>query len=925
MYLNARSIANKIPDLLCLVQEENPDVICITETWLDNRISTESLRLNGYQVLRVDRAFGANPHGGVLIAAKSKLNPTFIPHNTENEVAFLNIKMNRQILRLVVAYRTTALTQAENQLFIDFIQAKLENLQCCVMVGDFNYPGIDWVNLTTSTGSEQLFLDLVLSNSLHQKILQPTRENNILDLCLCTDEDLVSEVDVRDTFSTSDHCYFVCNINMYPFIERVKTVKNFNRADWDLIRGYLALVDWSDLFYGCDCAEMWTRFRSVIDHAVELFVPTFVLGPHKTSPWYNSFIKRLIRKKRIKYDRYKINRTRRNKRSYNKYCKYVKKETLKAKINYERKLFLNKNKSPKSFYSYVNKATKKNSDSYIPPLVVDGETIIDDRGKADALSAQYKSVFTIDNGVFPACQQRMPTDSLTSINITDEDVLISIRALEPSGAPGEDEIYPVFIKKTSCYLIFPLRKLFQSSLNAGFLPVGWRKGVIVPIYKKNGQPSSPASYRPICLTSVICKLMERIIHRHFLRYLNGNALISDSQHGFLKCRSTTTNLLECLNDWTKYIDERYPVDIIYIDLAKAFDSISHSKMLYKLRKIGIGGQLLEWFENFLCVRSQSVRVGDSMSDSVTVTSGIGQGTILGPLLFIIYMDGSNDAGCSSQLKLYADDAKLYRHVESLDECSILQDDLQKLDVFFGEWQLKVNTNKCEVIHLGFNNNESDYFLNDTSLPVNIECRDLGITISSDNRVRKHCSNIVRNAYFSSKQLKLGFSCTILDFQIYMYKTYVRPLLEYNSQIWSPYLISDINLVEKVQRSFTKRLPGMAALSYLQRLSRLQLESLESRRIFNDLVLFHKIVHGLVDVDVHEFVTFNANNTRGHSLKVNIQYSRINFRKNYFINRTSPIWNGLPRNVVEASSSNLFKTRLRDIDLTVYCRGRAHTA
>ena len=143
-----------------------------------------------------------------------------------------------------------------------------------------------------------------------------------------------------------------------------------------------------------------------------------------------------------------------------------------------------------------------------------------------------------------------------------------------------------------------------------------------------------------------------------------NSLISDNQHGFLENRSTLTNLLECTNDWTKFIKDRAPVDAIYIDLAKAFDSICHSKMMYKLKLIGIGGKLLDWFQSFLCQRSQAVKVGESFSNRIPVTSGVGQGTILGPLIFILYMDEVNDLNLSSKISLYADDAKIYRDVNN---------------------------------------------------------------------------------------------------------------------------------------------------------------------------------------------------------------------------------------------------------------------
>ena len=235
--------------------------------------------------------------------------------------------------------------------------------------------------------------------------------------------------------------------------------------------------------------------------------------------------------------------------------------------------------------------------------------------------------------------------------------------------------------------------------------------------------------------------------------------------------------------------------------------------------------------------------------------------------------------------------------------------------------MKINVEKCEVVHLGYNNLRYDYSLGGATLSAKSECKDLGIVISDDTKMRKHCTVIIRNASFRLKQFRIAFSCTDNDFQLYMYKTYIRPLLEYNSQIWSPHLLSDIDMIENVQRSFTRSLWGMGGKSYLQRLVHLNLQSLEVRRIFNDLVLFHKIVHGNIDLDTNDFVTFKQLNLRGHDYKVHVDTARIDYRKYSFVSRTSKIWNQLPAPTVNVKTSYEFKKKLSEMNLDVHCRGR----
>ena len=195
-----------------------------------------------------------------------------------------------------------------------------------------------------------------------------------------------------------------------------------------------------------------------------------------------------------------------------------------------------------------------------------------------------------------------------------------------------------------------------------------------------------------------------------------------------------------------------------------------------------------------------------------------------------------------------------------------------------KWQLRINPDKCECLHLGHNNPHEVYYLNETAIPCVTQTRDLGVIISCDLKAAIHCKDIIRRANYRLRQFHLAFSCKEQDFQLDIFKTYVRPILEYNTQVWSPHLLSDIDDIERVQRFFTKRIPGMWNIPYLERLHILSLESLETRRIKNDLVLLFKIVNNIVDIESENMFSFNTNNTRGHYEKINIQHSRVNCRK-----------------------------------------------
>ena len=254
----------------------------------------------------------------------------------------------------------------------------------------------------------------------------------------------------------------------------------------------------------------------------------------------------------------------------------------------------------------------------------------------------------------------------------------------------------------------PLKVIFKKSIETGYVPSDWKSGLIVPIYKNNGKPTECSSYRPVCLTSVVCRLLESVILKQLVEYIHMNDLISSDQHGFLAGRSTCTNLISCLNDWTNLCNSCTNFDIIYFDFARAFDTVSHRKLLLKLRKLGIGGSILRWLEVFLTGRVQHVRVGKSLSPPEPVLSGIPQGTILGPLLFLLYIDDLGGVLSESTMKLYAGDSKVYRPSPGVSDCLKLAEDLLRIQEWLDEWQLQLNLSKCTVLNVGHSSIQFPY-------------------------------------------------------------------------------------------------------------------------------------------------------------------------------------------------------------------------
>jgi hypothetical protein len=341
--------------------------------------------------------------------------------------------------------------------------------------------------------------------------------------------------------------------------------------------------------------------------------------------------------------------------------------------------------------------------------------------------------------------------------------------------------------------------------------------------------------------------MEAIIKDQLMSYLRSKGLISKQQHAFVVKHSTVTNLLECTHDWAVAIHGRQPVDAIYIDFSRAFDSVVHSKLIFKLTSYGISGKLLCWIDAFLSCRTQCVVTEHCYSRWLPVVSGVPQGSVLGPILFILFIDDISNICIgrpSVSHKLFADDLKLYSTIQSDYDRAAIQGALDRLQHWCFDWQLNINIDKCHVLHIGRKPTNCTYFINGRQVGATDVVPDLGVYIDPLLKFDEHINKIIGKAYSRVGVLFKGFASRNIAVLKLAYVTYIRPLLEYASNVWSPHLIKHINAIERVQKRFTKRIPLLSRLSYPERLALIDLEPLELRRLKADLVLYYKCLHNL---------------------------------------------------------------------------------
>ena len=446
----------------------------------------------------------------------------------------------------------------------------------------------------------------------------------------------------------------------------------------------------------------------------------------------------------------------------------------------------------------------------------------------------------------------------------------------------------------------------------GQLPEDWKRADITPLHKK-GPKFLRENYRPISLTSIVCKIGEKIVFDSMIKFCREIDLINNNQFGFLKARSTVTQLLSTIDDWAKSRNASVPTDVVFLDLAKAFDSVPHERLLLKLKNSGIDGCLLNWLRHFLIGRKQRVVVRGTCSEWSSVTSGTPQGTILGPLLFLLYINDLSEC-VSSTVKLYADDKKIYRKIlDPIIDCQLLQADLNNLSEWACKWQLRFNAHKCESIHITHSRDKSvtNYTLNKPLKDVD-SFKDLGVVITKDLSWGNHVSMTVNKANKVLGSIKRSVGTANINVFSMLYKSLVRPILECASPVWCPYLAKDIHALESVQRRASRLALNQRKgdMPYEDRCQLLNWPILSNRRTYLSLAECYKLVFGYYHLKFEDYFEFaTAKSTRAsHSYKRFIKPARLNCYKHSFFIGIIKLWNDLPKDIVGSFQS--FKVKLK---------------
>ena len=955
-FFNARSLKNKIVELHALLYKQNAtDILCVCESWLTNSVSNAMLDPQSlYNIYRHDRKGKCG--GGVVVFVTREL-PSFhveFPDDFQNiEFVCFDI-IGICNVRVLTLYRPGKHVDGDHKVMLEICSCIKTNCGInfsTVIFADMNCRSIDWINNISSNFTECMFIECISEQGFQQFIDTPTRGDNILDILLCNDHLLISDVEVVEPFSTSDHASILCLLNTCENFDVKNEVINLNKhdetiynginnnnyvndincelkkcnwykADWKRLENFFSYSDWDVCFpSGLSSDAYWNNFYSIISFAVSNFVkkkePNALSrkNSRKKVIKYPKIITKLQQKKIKLWRKFKANRNKNNKSNYDAIAKCCKDQMQSASRKSEENILASGDLG--IFYKYVN--SKLCCKTGIAPLTsVEGNLVFDDERKANLLNNYFAEVCVTDNNKIPNFTSTVPEDTLSVVNHRESEILKHLLKQKLKMSSGPDNLPPIFYKKLSHSICRPLTRMFNLFSNNGCIPTIWKQATVVPIFKK-GKSSAVENYRPISLTCVACKIFESTLSKALTSFFKMNNVLNVAQHGFLEGHSTCTNIIESLNDWTVNVNNKHYTRVAYIDFARAFDTVCHSKLLFKLRAVGIEGSLLDTIESFLTDRFQKVIVNGKLSDSASMISGVPQGSVLGPLLFLVYInDLANIFPTNITSKFFADDAKIYTEVVTSADIDNLQFSLDEVSAWAERWQLSFSINKCCTIDLKLSK-FNDVFCNNTLEGIELECvqtiKDLGVIVDNSLKFHNHIQQLVADAKKRSYLIYRCFESKNLKSLLLGYKSYILPILNYASPVWSPSTVYEINLIERVQRSYTKKIPVCLKMSYPERLKYLNIPSLELRRLRNDLIFCYKILNNFVSGPPEKYgLSVSTRSSRGHHFKLLKQQSNYDIRKFFFSNRVCNPWNSLPENVVNSNSVLSFKNELRKCNL-----------
>ena len=944
----------KIPILTKDCIDNNPFFLAFTESHLNDSSKEAEYHIPNYTHITCNRK--GRSKGGVIIYLHNHLTYVLLEKAADEMCSLLAVHIREINLVLFLAYRPPPdydgqyhgrlLEGSFNSVIISNISKVLSNLPLplpdIILAGDFNFPKATWRDgsgikaqghSSENTMLNQL-IDLCDDYSFTQKInfgtrTTPSGGSNTLDLLFTNNHLLINRVTKTKT-ALSDHdmitCYTSHDLWLYNIDSEVSEMSvnlsnyNLNKANWPNIKENLNTLNWPELFRNQTAEQQQITFMNTITDIIHANCPRYTMmrGQNKT---------RIPRDRRILFRQRKRKMRLKNKPSTSprtsmrlereiqdieyKLITSFKEERLRS----EQRAVNNIKSNPKYFYSYARR--HQTIKTGIGPLKINDCLLKSPEDISKALLEQYSSVYSIPD---TDAEINDPTEYFNDANVNHATLLDiefnelmienEIKQLKNNSAAGPDHFPVMLLKSCKEELSKPLYLMWRYSLDHGEIASVYKHAVVCPILKPNSQSYLPKSYRPISLTSHLIKIFEKIVASAIVKHLTDNNLLPSNQHGFLKGRSTLSQLLNHVETIIRVLESGRSLDTIYLDFAKAFDKVDHNILCRKMKGFGIGGNVGVWLHSFLTGRTQQVSANGGISQYASVLSGVPQGTVLCPILFTIMISDLDSALTNAFALLFADDSRVSRIITSEDDVQDFQEELSNMVYPWAPTNKAVfNGDKFEHVHFGKHTFHISQFCDPSNNPIaeKSQIKDLGIWISNDLSWNSHIDKMISACKQQTAWILRTFSKRDKITMRTLWISLIRPITDYCSPLWSPNPTSygNIDRLEGVLRSFTKHVEGLENLNYKERLNALNLQSIQRRHERYKIIYIFKMKEGLVpnlpvspenpeDTFALSFKYSNRNGCRCSVPKPILHHNPAVIQRNSsFALTASNLWNCLP--------------------------------
>lgn len=927
--INAQSLVSKFEEIYHFVLKMNPLIVCLTETRLTVEIENFEIDILGYYIVRVD---SENRHtGGVVVYLKE--NITLLEakrYQFQKNYWFLVVKitLNNKIYMLGNLYHSPSASDSD---FLNFFEQWCEGLtdsNCNIIImGDFN---INW--LASSTYSNKL-KKIVSDAGLYQMVGTVTHPNDnngsIIDLVL-TNKNNILQCRVIETPRISDHFIIGTKIGQCSGSNQENlTIQTRGRIDYNVINDKLSNIIWD--YRGNDIDNKYCMFYNHIKGILEEVAPRVekVIKP-KFKEWYNDRVKKAIENRDNSYKKLKANKNLDNRLEYKKNRNTVV-TVIRAerKKYYQNKIDLSKN-NPKQMWNTLSQLISGKKKNNISKLKINDSVLRDTKEIADSLNSYFVESINdikkkIDKHIVGSWNQSasdsIEQNYIDSFDLIDyNDLRETVFSLPNKGSP--DDITSEFLKNTYINIEKPLLNLINSSLELGQIPSLLKISTVIPIQKVKGTISA-AEFRPINMLVTIEKILEKIVYRQLMQFISANNILIGNQSGFRKNHSCESAIQNILYEWKDLLDENYVIGAVFLDLQRAFETIDRDTLIQKLKQIGIINRALDWLIDYLNNRKQVTKIDTHISSELSNTSGVPQGSTLGPLLFLVYINDVVKEINNCSIHLFADDTLLYFSSKDLNHLTeTINLELIQLHKWFNGMSLKLNTQKTKFMLIGNNTFQNQFKLSNLSIKVeNItlevveKTKYLGFIVDNHLTFKDHAlyiiDKITKNVNFLSRVSPFLSRWS----RVTVYNTLVLPHLVFSSSILYLANKNELNRLQKLQNRCMRMILAAKRDTPIKNMQReLKWLSVEKFLQYQVLTLVYKIKNGLTpnylteklvtNETVHTYPTRNK-----HNFYITTK-NRTSSEKAIF-HKGLIVFNSLPGHIKNIPKLNSFKAKLKE--------------